>query len=226
MNPGWIEAFEGALKSVGVEHQEFVEIVSRLLNHGAICREDSQVEERLYRKLRQCEDVVADYLHILGFYLHHNPSLEYFRLYPPGSAPAGVPVEEDPVGGFSARPSQHLVALLLVLRFIYERKLSQGDMTDASEAPCSIEEVGTVMNQMLRRNLPTGAQELKLLFSQAMRAKVLIMPTDRELSVQDDVLYIRPHILELVTDEHLGGLADERPNEEVQEQEEALADVD
>lgn len=226
MNAGWIQEFEGALKSAGVEHGEFVEIVSRLFNYGAICREDSQVEERLYRKLKQCEDVVADYLQILGFYLHFNPSLEYFRLYPPGSAPAGVPVEEDPVGNFSARPSQHLVALLLVLRFIYENKLAQGDMTDASEAPCSIEEVGTVMSQMLKRDLPTGSQELKQLLSQAMRAKVLVIPTDRELSIQDDVLYIRPHILELVTDEHLGGLGSDAAAQEPQSHGEAHADVD
>lgn len=226
MSSNWVDAFGEAVRSSGIEHRDFAAIVSRLLNHGAICPEDSKVEEELYRKLKLCEDVVADYLHVLGFYLHHNRDLEYFRLYPPGSAPAGQPVDDDPVGGFSARPSHNLVALLLTLRFLYEKKLAQGDLTDATEAPCSIEEIGIVMHQMAKRELPSSSQEQHQLFGQAARAKVLVMPKDRELSSQDDVLYIRPHILELVTDEHLGEISGDGAADEAEVDEEEVPDVD
>lgn len=56
------ELLQQKLASKQFSSDEFSELLIRLLDYGVICRDESQVEEQLYDRHLQLQDLVEDYL--------------------------------------------------------------------------------------------------------------------------------------------------------------------
>lgn len=60
--------------------------------------------------------------------------LEYLRRYPPGARIPGVEDDGLPAEGLRQRLNQREAATLMVLRFLYDQKLGEGQVDDDQEA--------------------------------------------------------------------------------------------
>ena len=72
------------LSSLQLSADDFSEIVIRLLDYGVLCRDESQIEQKLYDRFVQVEALVEDYLSVLAIRLQHDRRFAFVRAYPPG----------------------------------------------------------------------------------------------------------------------------------------------
>jgi hypothetical protein len=118
---------EQKLEKQGLDRGELSELLIRLLDYGVICRDESQVEQQLYDRYCRLEEIVADYLELLGVRVQHDKRFQFIRLYPPGAQIPGVQDEPNAIQstGLRLRLNQNEVALILVLRAQYAGRASR-----------------------------------------------------------------------------------------------------
>ena len=54
------------LEKEGLSQKEYSELLVRLLDYGVICRDESQIEQTLYDQFVRIEELVGEYLSVLG----------------------------------------------------------------------------------------------------------------------------------------------------------------
>lgn len=190
---------ELALQQRKVSLDRFQQIVIRLLEYSAICYGDSQVETDLYHDAERIELLLADYFSLMGCRLFHEPTFRYFRLYPPGADVPGVATEETAVdGALRLRLTQQEVALALVLCFIYDEGVRQGQMDDDGEVAVPLVTVFTTMMTVLNRSASEGSVERRRTFQRLKNLKVLRFDSDADLENPETLVIIRPHITAFV----------------------------
>ena len=189
------------LKPSGLKQEEYSEVLIRLLDYGVIGRNESQVEATLYDRYVQCEQLVEDYLRVLGMRVAHDRQFAFVRVYPPGSQVPGLMDDENTPfnGGFRQRPTQQEVAVILVLRVEYEKALREGQVDDKGQVFISIEALAIALNNLVKRNLPEGKQERKTLFARLRQLRLIQFNLEDELDSDESWLCIQPTIMSFVS---------------------------
>lgn len=203
-----LETIEEELKRVNITAGEFSELIIRLLDHGVINREESQVETQLYDRFLQCSDLVDEYLSVMKVMLLHDSKFCFIRAFPPGAVVPGMQAEEDSPfnNGLRNRPSQQDVAAILVLRVEYEKSLREGNVDEKGCVLISMESVSIVFKNLLKRDLPENQQERKSIFKHLKQLRLIKYSGDAGLDSEDSWLSIQPSITSFVSDEVLGHL--------------------
>lgn len=205
-----------ALNEKAIRPEDFSELMIRLLDYGIINRDESQVEANLYDRYLQCQDLVDDYLSIIGVRIEHDEQFCFVRLYPPGaSAPNLQDAEHSPFNqGFRHRPNQMEMALILVLRVEYEKSLREGLVDDKGCVLISMEEIAISLNNLLKRKLPEGLQERKQLFRNLRQLRIIRFNSDSSSEEAENWISIQPGISSLVSHDVLAQLDPESQQSE------------
>ena len=203
-----LNAIEQQLEKEGVSQKELTELIIRLMDYGVLCRDDSQVEQILYDRFLRIEDLINDYFSLSGIRLEHQARFKYVRLFPPGSQIPGIQDEEGPFNtGLRTRMSQSEVALVLVLRALYDKAVREGEIDESANAMTSLEDIAIAMKNMLKRPLPELLNDRKVLFKRLRQLRLIQMNQDDSQFESNDIwLRIRPQILSFVSDDVLSQL--------------------
>jgi len=184
----------------GFRESDWLELLARLLDYGVICRDESQVEADLYDRYVRIEQLVDDYLGMLGLRLHHDPRFQYVRLIPPGARVPGLDDEQDEPfnGGLRTKLSQQEVAVMLTLRAEYDKSLREGQVDEAGCVNLSLESLVLAMKNLLSRNLPESLHERRQLFKRLRQLRVIRFGSEADFYDADSWFKIRPMIVHLI----------------------------
>ena len=214
---------EQQLEKDGLDRRELSELLIRLLDYGVICRDESQIEQQLYDRYLRIEEIVADYLELIGVRVQHDKRFQFIRLYPPGAQIPGVQDDQAMLQsqGLRMRLSQHEVALILVLRAQYDKALREGQVDDQGCVMASLESLSIAIKNLLKRTLPENMTERKQLFRRMKQLRLIQISNEDRLDDGDMWLRIRPMIMSYVSDQVLADLNvdqdEEAPVQEAQE---------
>ncbi|MEW5757535.1 MAG: DUF4194 domain-containing protein [Pseudomonadota bacterium] len=216
---------EEKLEPENLTREEFRELLIRLLNYGVLARAESQVEQQLYDRYLRVEDLVRDYLDLIGVRVLHDRRFEYLRLYPPGAQVPGMDDAEEQAysGSLRSRLSQAEVALILVLRLQYDKALREGQVDENGFVTESLESLSIAMKNLLGRNLPDKLTERKRLFQRLRQLRLIALRNDEDVESSEAWLKIHPMIVSFVSDEALNALAAGKLENEIDTTEEREA---
>ena len=207
---------EDRLKKLNITNHEFSELLIRLLDYGVICRDESNVEETLYDRYLQCQEIVEDYLSLLAMRIQHDERFCFIRIFPPGARVPGMADEnEQPFNsGFRARLTQPEVATVLVLRAEYDKALREGQVSEDGCTMVSLEALGIALRNLLRRSLPETLTERKNLFRRLRQLRLIHFRSEEDMESNDAWIKIRPTITSFVSDEVLSDLIGVPPEQQ------------
>ena len=203
------EKIEEELRELGINADEFSELLIRLLDYGVLCRDESQIEGLLYDRYLQCSDLIEDYLSVIKIRIQHDSRFSFVRIFPPGAAVPGMADDDHSAfnSGFRQRPSQQEVALILVLRVEYEKALRDGQVDDKGCVMLALEGLAIAYKNLLKRPLPDTASERKSLFKRLRQLRLIRYDTEHELDFGEGWISIHPSITRFVNDEVLASLS-------------------
>jgi hypothetical protein len=221
-----LQFIEQKLEKQGLDIRELSELLIRLLDYGVICRDESQVEQQLYDRYLRLEDIVSDYLELLGVRVQHDKRFQFIRLYPPGAQIPGVQDEQNAIQspGLRMRLNQNEVALILVLRAQYDKALREGQVDEQGCVMVSLESLSIAMKNLLKRALPDNMTERKQLFRRLKQLRLIQISNEDRLDDGDMWMRIRPMIMSYVSEQVLADLV-ENENVNVNELEIAQEDT-
>jgi hypothetical protein len=199
---------EQKLEKQGLDRGELSELLIRLLDYGVICRDESQIEQQLYDRYCRLEEIVADYLELLGVRVQHDKRFQFIRLYPPGAQIPGVQDEPNAIQstGLRLRLNQNEVALILVLRAQYDKALREGQVDEQGCVMVSLESLSIAMKNLLKRTLPDNITERKQLFRRLKQLRLIQIANEDHLDDGDMWMRIRPMIMSYVSEQVLADL--------------------
>ena len=201
------------LEKAGLTLGEYQELCLRLLNYGVLCRDESHVEQQLYDRYVRIPELVDEYIGIVGIQVFHDRRFAYVRLYPPGTQVPGMEDAEQSAfaSGLRARLRQDEVALLLVLRQLYDKALREGQLDDGGFVTESIESIGIAIRNQLGRALPEKLTERKRVFERLRKLRLIQYRQEQDLDMGEAGLKIHPMIVAFVTEDALVALNDALP---------------
>ena len=192
------------LAIANLKQERLREIITRLMAHGAIVRDEDRVEQLLYDDARRIESLLEDYFDVAGFRLHHDSTNQFYRLYVAGAVVDGLPEDTfEPAPSLRARVSPDFVAMALALRFLYQNKLNMGEIQPSGETLVSFEEIAATMQTQLKRPLPNGMGDKMALLAELKRHRLLAYTAEFTITDEDALLAIRPTILGIVSNDAL-----------------------
>lgn len=198
---------EKKLKAAAVTEDRFRQILVRLLGRGIIVYGDSQVENELYNDAIRAETLIGDYFSVMGATVRYEHSFKYIRLYPPGAHTDGSMEDEEHVdASLRESLSQHEIAAVLILRFLYDQQLQEGRLDDDAEARITMEALHTALQTRLKRGLPDKSTERKNLFKKLKRYKLIKYTSDDDLEQPETMLVIRPMLVGFVSADAIASL--------------------
>lgn len=205
-----LQFIEQKLEKEGLESREFSELLIRLLDYGVICRDESQIEQQLYDRYLRLEEMVADYLQLIGVRVQHDKRFQFIRLYPPGSQIPGVQDEQSMIQspGLRMRLNQNEVALILVLRAQYDKALREGQVDEQGCVMVSLESLSIAIKNLLKRTLPENMTERKQLFRRLKQLRLIQISNEERLDDGDMWMRIRPMIMSYVSEQVLADLVE------------------
>jgi hypothetical protein len=197
------------LAVANMKPERFREIIARLMAYGVIVRDEDKTEKLLYDDARRVETLLEDYFDVSGLFLYHDSTNQFYRLYPPGAAVDGSPVDTlEAVPSLRARISPDFVAAALALRFIYQNKLNNGEIQPQGDALIGFEELAATLQTQLKRQLPANAGDKMALLAELRRHRLLSYSSAFSISDEDALLAIRPTILGIVNNDALTAALD------------------
>jgi hypothetical protein len=196
---------EQKLEKQGLDRRELSELLIRLLDYGVICRDESQVEQQLYDRYLRLEEIVSDYLELIGVRVQHDKRFQFIRLYPPGAQIPGVQDEPSAIQspGLRMRLNQNEVALILVLRAQYDKALREGQVDEQGCVMVSLESLSIAIKNLLKRTLPENMTERKQLFRRLKQLRLIQIANEDRLDDGDMWMRIRPMIMSYVSEQVL-----------------------
>lgn len=202
---GLLHTIEQQLARLNLDLADWRELIQRLLDYGVLCRDDSQVEAEFYDQFVRVQDLVDEYLALMGVRFQHDTHFQFVRIIPPGARVPGLEDESDEPfnGGFRQRLSQNEIALILVLRAEYDKGLREGLIDEQGCTALSIEAVALAMKNLLRRSLPENLGERRQVFKRLRQLRLIHYVQEADLDQTESWIKIRPLIINLVTNEWL-----------------------
>ena len=209
-----LQFIEQKLEKQGLDRRELSELLIRLLDYGVICRDESQIEQQLYDRYLRLEEIVADYLELIGVRVQHDKRFQFIRLYPPGAQIPGVQDEPNAVQspGLRMRLNQNEVALILVLRAQYDKALREGQVDEQGCVMVSLESLSIAIKNLLKRTLPDNMTERKQLFRRLKQLRLIQLSNEDRLDDGDMWMRIRPMIMSYVSEQVLTDLIENEQN--------------
>jgi len=206
--PTLIKALESRLHRSSLSTIEFSELLIRLLDYGVINRGESQIEAQLYDRYVRCQELVEEYLSIIGVRILHDAQFNYIRVFPPGAVVPGLPENEHSPfnNGFRTKPGQQEVAAILVLRVEYEKSLREGQVDDKGCVMLSLEGFSLALKNLLKKNLPETLLDRRQIFRRLKQMRLIDISTDLEVDSPDTWISIQPSITRFVNDDVLAQL--------------------
>lgn len=206
-----LQSIEKSLEKEGLSQRDFSELLVRLLDYGVICRDESQIEQQLYDRYLRLEELVGDYVSLLGIRIQHDRRFQFIRLYPPGAQVPGMVDDAQNTGAqaFRSRLNQNEVALILVLRAQYDKALREGMVDEQGCVMVSLEALSIAMKNLLKRTLPENLTDRKNLFRRLKQLRLVQIANEDALTDGDMWLKVRPMIMSYVSDQVLSELMDE-----------------
>lgn len=200
-----LHEIERALDKEGLNQKEYSELLVRLLDYGVICRDESQIEQTLYDRYVRIEELIGEYLSILGIRIQHDRRFQFVRLYPPGSQVPGMEEDQEFSGSpsFRQRLNQNEVALILVLRAQYDKALREGAVDEQGCVMVSFEGLSIAMKNLLKRSLPENVTDRKIMFRKLRQMRLIQLQNEDSVEDGDVWLRIRPMIMSYVSDQVL-----------------------
>lgn len=205
------QEIEQQLEKAGISQSEYSELLIRLMDYGVLCRDESQTEQVLYDRFVRLKGLVEDYLSIIGIRLAHDQRFNFVRLFPPGAEVPGLSDHLDQPfnGGFRVRLSQNEVAVVLILRSLYDRALREGQLDDQGCVSVSIENVTLSLRNLLKRTLPEHLTDRRAIFRRLKQLRLIQLNQDLTEDSTDLWIRIRPMIISYVSDDVLSALLGE-----------------
>lgn len=206
-----LHEIERELEKEGLNQKEYSELLVRLLDYGVICRDESQIEQTLYDRYVRIEELIGEYLSVLGIRIQHDRRFQFVRLYPPGSQVPGMEEDQEYSGSpsFRQRLNQHEVALILVLRAQYDKALREGAVDEQGCVVVSFEGLSIAMKNLLKRSLPENVTERKSMFRKLRQMRLIQLQNEESVDDGDVWMRIRPMIMSYVSDQVLTELMGE-----------------
>jgi len=211
---------EKRLETAAVSLEQLRELLVRLLNYGVLVRAESQTELELYDRFVRVEELAGELLSLYRIQLYHDRRFEYVRLYPPGSrTPEMDFAEEQAFGGsLRTRPSQHEVALMLVLRAQYDKAVREGKIDERGYASEPLEAISLAMKNWLNRSLPEKATERRGVFKRLRQLRLIEYREEEDLEQAEAWVRIHPMIVDFVNADAIdalqpGGTSEPAPEE-------------
>ena len=205
-----LNKIEQLLDKEGIILKEFTELLIRLMDYGVICRDESQVEQILYDRYLRIEQIMQDYLSLMGIRLQHDRRFQFVRCYPPGAQIPSMEDDDQPFnGGLRVRLSQNEVALVLVLRSQYDKALREGMVDEQGCVLVSLESLSIALKNLLGRSLPDQLTERKNLFRRMRQLRLIQLSNEDALDSSEFWLKVRPMIMSYVSDDVLSSLLNE-----------------
>lgn len=200
-----IETLEQQLAPHNLTVDDWRALLQRLLDYGVLCRDDSQIEADFYDQFVRVEELVDQYLSLIGVRFQHDPHFRFVRLIPPGARVPGLEDEQDEpyAGGFRQRLSQHDIALILVLRAEYDKALREGLIDEQGCTALSLEAVALAMKNLLQRALPENIGERRQVFKHLRQLRLIHYMPQADLDQTETWIKVRPLVVNLVTNEWL-----------------------
>ena len=213
------ELLKQKLAAKQFNEDEFSELLIRLLDYGVICRDESQIEEQLYDRYLQLQDLVEDYLAPLRLRMQHDKRFHFVRLFPPGAQVPGLPDDDaQPFnGGLRASLNQQEVAAVLVLRAEYDKALREGQIDEEGSVMLSLEAMSIASKNLLNRTLPEKKTERAQLFRRLRQLRLVHFAQGSDLMQPDAWLKVRPSITSFVNETVLKNLGDNLGESAVEE---------
>ena len=214
-----LQMIDKECEQAGLSQKEFSELLVRLLDYGVICRDESQIEQTLYDRFIRIDELVSDYLSLLGIRIQHDKRFQFIRLYPPGAQVPGLEDDWQHTGqqAFRTRLSQSEVALILVLRTQYDRALREGAVDDHGCVMVSLENITIALKNLLKRQLPEQLTERKQLFRRLKQLRLIHIANEEGLTDGDMWIRIRPMIISYVNENVLAELMAEQDSAQAAE---------
>jgi len=195
------------LEKEGVSLNEFSELTIRLMDYGVICRDESQVEQTLYDRYLRIEQLIQDYLSLMGIRIQHDRRFQFIRCFPPGAQVPSMDDQEQPFnGGLRAKLNQNEVAVVLVLRSQYDKALREGQVDEQGCILISLESLSIALRNLLGRSLPEQLTERKHLFRRLRQLRLIQLANEDILDNSEFWLQVRPMIMSYVSDDVLSSL--------------------
>ena len=196
------ELLKQKLASKQFSEDEFSELLIRLLDYGVICRDESQIEEQLYDRYLQLQELVEDYLAPLRLRIQHEKRFHFVRVFPPGARVPGLPDDDNQPfnGGLRASLNQQEVAAVLILRAEYDKALREGQVDDDGSVMLSLEAMSIASRNLLNRTLPEKKTERAQLFRRLRQLRLVHYAQGSDLMQADAWLKIRPTITSFVNE--------------------------
>lgn len=206
-----LQMIDKELEKEGLSQRDFSELLVRLLDYGVICRDESQIEQQLYDRYLRLEELIGDYISLLGIRIQHDRRFQFVRLYPPGAQVPGMVDDSQNSGAqaFRSRLNQNEVALILVLRAQYDKALREGLVDDQGCVMVSLEALSIAMKNLLKRTLPENLTERKALFRRLKQLRLVQIANEDTLTDGDMWLRVRPMIMSYVSDQVLSELMED-----------------
>lgn len=206
-----LQMIDKELEKEGLSQRDFSELLVRLLDYGVVCRDESQIEQQMYDRYLRLEELIGDYLSLLGIRIQHDRRFQFVRLYPPGAQVPGMvdDLHNSGAQAFRSRLTQNEVALILVLRAQYDKALREGMVDEQGCVMVSLEALSIAMKNLLKRTLPENLTERKALFRRLKQLRLVQIANEDTLTDGDMWLRVRPMIMSYVSDQVLSELMED-----------------
>ena len=196
------------VQNMGLDIEDFQELVSYLLENGVICREDKKIEEHYYDNFVRLESVVIDYLNLINISVVHDEDLYSVRLYAPSSDTPQQYDEGEVKSSLSMRFSTEESAYLLALTILYNQKLAEGKILDDASVEVDLEEFNTI----LATSIGYEPHEHKTNREESLRTLHKLRAVKFAKGVfsdEDRPLIVRPYIKQIILPEMLAPFLEE-----------------
>ena len=181
------------LKQANISLGEFREVVKQLLSNQAIYRKQSAKEAERYDQFILIQELIQEYLGVLGFRVVHHDKNQYIVCYPPGSDIPGVHNDDTEQSHYKRNLRRNEKIVLIVARYLFEERLREGQLSDDGIAFVDIEKFNHTFTMVSKKPLEKESERDDLL--RFLRGLRVVEYKDKEISDPDALIGFRSTIL-------------------------------
>jgi hypothetical protein len=184
---------------------DFKSVIQRLLDRQVLYRHENQKEAEIYDRYLRIEDLIQEYLSIMGITVVGNERLNFVIAYPPGSDIPGVNCEIPEDMAMQRRIRADEAGLIITLRLLYEEKLREGELSDNGCVYVPLETVYTRFLGITKKEMPSSESDRKALFSTLRQLRIIEY---KEINESGQWIGIREIILNFTLDGVAAAISD------------------
>ncbi|GAL23770.1 hypothetical protein JCM19239_7724 [Vibrio variabilis] len=151
----WIEKEANAR---GVTHEEFRQVLQRLLNNQVLAPDfGPEIEKNIYRLYMSVKDLIDDYLAVAGLSIVNHTNPNAVIVYPPNTDAPGLKYEasgyEHDAFPMRRKVRVHERSFILLARHLFEQKVMQAEVEADGCITVSIEEFTLRYTTLFKRDI-------------------------------------------------------------------------